>query len=150
MTPTQEKHHCTVQNAAKFMEWIATRGGLALWKSINLSNPDISWTSPVLTEDSKPYEKPSWQAANRPYRIITDASEVLVDRPKEVKRFHIAVRRSQGLSLKVSDGGSRRIRHFLAKHHEKDPWYEFDYDTQEAVIYVADGTMPLSEWREGK
>ena len=36
--------------------------------------------------------------------------------PVEVKRFHVAVRLgSQGFSLKVSDGGSRRIRREVAK-----------------------------------
>jgi len=53
----------------------------------------------------------------------------------EVKRFRVGVRMdSQGLCLKVTDGGSRRILRELLKVGDGS-FYEFDYFTQEAVIY---------------
>jgi hypothetical protein len=53
----------------------------------------------------------------------------------EVKRFHVAVRiGGQGFCLKVTDGGTRRIWRELAKAGTGS-FYEFDYNTQEAVIY---------------
>lgn len=52
----------------------------------------------------------------------------------EVKRFHIGLRMgSQGLIVKVTDGGTRRIRHEVAKAGD-GAYYTFDYGTQEAVI----------------
>ena len=149
MTKDNEKHHCTAENAMRTLSWIRTRGGLALWQSIDLSDPGKSWTTPALTEDGKPYEKPTWKAASEPYRIITDAADVLVDIPKEVKRFHVAVYTgAQGLKIKVTDGGSRRIRAAVRKAADQygEAWSEFDYGTQEAVIFVAEKSVPLSEW----
>jgi hypothetical protein len=55
---------------------------------------------------------------------------------KEVKRFRVGIRMgSQGLRVKVTDGGSRRIRREVAKAGA-GATYTFDYMTQEAVILV--------------
>jgi hypothetical protein len=124
---------------------LATRGGIAQWPSVNLSNPGASWSTPALT-DGKPTPKPNWQCSNEPSQIVTDAAEVMVEVPKEVKRFRVGVRRgSEGFTLKVTDGGTRRIRKECAKAGEHS-WYEFDYDTQEAVIYVPEKRVPLTEF----
>ena len=144
-----EKHVCNPQSAKQMLEWIKTRGGLALWRSINLSNPGETWTTPLNKADGTPMPKQSWEMANEPYRVITDPAEVEVHIPKEVKRFHVGVRMgSQGLSWKVTDGGSRRIEREVAKANEKygDAWYEFDYSTQDAVILVPDARIPLEEF----
>ena len=149
MSTQPEKHICQPEHAKQFLEWIKTRGGLALWRSINLSNPDKTWTTPAKSMDGTPMPKQSWEMANEPYRIITDPAEVEVHVPKEVKRFRVGVRMgSQGFSLKVTDGGSRRIKREVAKAKENysDAWYEFDYSTQEAVIMVPDSKSPLEEF----
>src|ERR1035437_8627895 len=128
-----EKHRVKAENAARIWEWLETRGGIVVWDSVNLSNPGASWTGPLNDKDGKPAIKPNWQCANTPGRVITDAAEVVVDVPKEVKRFHIAIRMgSQGISYKVTDGGTRRIRAACAKAG-KDSWYEFNYVEQSVV-----------------
>ena len=144
-----EKHVCMPHDAELLLKWIKTRGGLALWRSVNLSNPGKTWTTPVKAPDGSPMPKQSWEMANEPYRIITDPAEVEVHVPKEVKRFHVGVRMgSQGFTIKVTDGGTRRIRREVAKAKEKygDAWYEFDYVTQDAVIMVPDVKIPLEEF----
>ncbi len=134
------------QNAPLILTWMRKRGGVAVWGSLNLSDPGKTWTTPVRAEDGTPAPKPHWGATNEPLRVITDMDNILVDTPKEVKRFHVAVRTgAQGMSLKVSDGGSRRIKKEVAKAGE-EAWYEFDYDTQEAVVYVPDATETLQAW----
>lgn len=142
-----EKHVVTAQNAEAIWRWLNTRGGLALWKSINLSNPGASWTGPLNAEDGTPKTKPTWQAEDTPSRIITDPDEVVVSEDAEVKRFHVGVRMGgQGFMLKVTDGGSRRIRREVSKAGE-NAYYVFDYDTQEAVIMAPKGTMvPIAEY----
>lgn len=142
-----EKHHCSPDNVKTFMEWLTTRGGLALWQSANLSNPGASWTTPVQTISGKPTPKPTWQAYEQPSRIITDPGEVVVDIPKEIKRFRVGVRRAD-FSLKVTDGGTRKIRAAVSKAAEQygDAWYEFDYSTQEAVIFVPEKSLPLQDY----
>lgn len=140
-------HTVTAENAEKISKWMRERGGIAVWSSINLSNLDAGWTTPARNEDGTPAGKPSWQADEIP-EIITDPAEVSVSFDKEVGRFRVAVRRgSQGLSFKVTDGGTRRIRKAVAKAGE-GAYYKFDYETQQAVIMAPDKTMTLIEWRE--
>lgn len=143
---TMVKHQVTAANAAKIQKWFEDRGGIAIWESVNLSNPGASWTTPATSPVGGPPEKPSWQAASAPARVITDQADVDVIVPKLVKRFHIGVRMgSNGTMLKVTDGGTRRIRRELTKAGEGS-WYEFDYEQQDVLIYVPGEAVPLSEW----
>jgi hypothetical protein len=146
-------HIVEAVNAAKIAEWLFTRGGIAIWESVNLSNPGASWTTPLNDENGQPKPKPTWQAGDEPARIITDPGWVHVVTPKEVKRFHVAIRATGpfGMTLKCTDGASRRIRKAVDKANEKlgrdECWYSFDYETQEAVIYAPGETVQLSCWR---
>lgn len=139
------KHTVTAENAPKIHQWFAERGGIAVWASINLSNPGASWTTPATDPVGAPATKPTWEAESTP-TLITDPADVEVVVPKEVKRFRVGVRVSNGgLQLKVTDAGTRKIRAAVAKAGD-DAWHEFDYDTQEAVIYVPGSKVPLPDW----
>lgn len=147
-----DNHQVYPENAAMILDWIRTRGGIAIWDSANLSNPGASWTCPVNDEAGNPKGKPTWEAG-KIERVITDPAEVDVVAPKEVKRFRVGVRMgSQGFMMKVTDGGSRRIRKEVDKAQEKhgSAWHVFDYGTQEAVILVPDQTVPLLEFVQEK
>jgi hypothetical protein len=136
---------CTPENAPSFAEWIATRDGVALWRSVDLSDCHASWSTPLNEKDGTPTPSPHWKAQKSP-RIITQARDIVVVTHEEVKRFRVGVRRgSQGLSYKVTDGGTRRIRAAVDKAGE-GAFYEFDYGTQEAVIKAPTSTTPLDEW----
>ena len=141
--------------ASRAWEWIRNRGGLAVWRSINLSNPGAIWYTPVLTEDEKPYEKPSWQSESVPTRIILRPQDLIVCVFEEFKRFHVALRVSgNGLMRKCTRGSSDRIYRALAKAGE-DSYYRLDDQTQEAVIYKPGFRCNLLEWyntyqKEGK
>jgi hypothetical protein len=142
---------CTPENAPRFWKWIHKRGGLAKWKSVDLSDPGKSWTTPVLDKDGQPSAKQHWKMANAPSETCTNPDEVMVVTEKEVKRYRVGIRvGSQGMSLKVTDAGSRRIRATLAKmNEERDDemaTYHFDYETQEAVFTVPDKMITLTEW----
>jgi len=144
------KHTCTIENAPRFAEWIKTRGGVAVWRSVNLSNPGASWSTPALTVEGEPTPKPTWQADSQPESVFTDPADIGVSIDKEVKRFHVAVRPgSNGLSLKVSDGGSRRIRKEVEKAGE-GAYHVFDYyDYDNAVIMAPAGeSVSLKQWME--
>ena len=135
------------ENAAKFSEWLKTRGGLAVWRSVDLSDPGASCTTPALTEDGKPYSKPHWKYANEPERIITDASEVQVQRMVEVKRFHVATKRGSGfMQLVLTDASDARVRKALDKAG-KGSSYVFDYgDYENCIILKPDKVQSLPEW----
>jgi ribosomal protein S6 len=139
-------HVVNEQNASKIVDWLFNRGGIAVWSSINLSNPGQTWTAPLNDADGNRLPKQNWQMANEPSRIITSVDEIVVSTDKEVKRFHVGVRMgSQGMMMKVTDGGTRRIRAAVAKAGE-GAYYRFDYETQEAVIMAPDKQVMLSEW----
>ena len=42
-----EKYHISPETAPKALDWIKTRGGIAVWQSVNLSNPGATWTTPA-------------------------------------------------------------------------------------------------------
>lgn len=134
------------ENAETFRGWIAARGGIAVWSSIDLSDPGKTWNTPAQTKEGLPYFKPSWQAANEPERIITDPADVEVVEPREVKRFRVAVRLgAQGFKVKCTDASSAKIRREVEKAGD-GAWHQFDYGTQEAVIYAPGKVTPLVEW----
>ena len=144
------KHQIAPENAQTIHDWLATRGGIAIWSSANPADPSGSWTTPVNHADgSRRTEKPHWSALAIS-RVITDPAEIEVVVPKEIRRFHIAVRMgTNGLILKLTDASSRRVRQAVQKasqQHGTEAWYAFDYSTQEAVIYVADKKVSLPEW----
>jgi hypothetical protein len=136
-------------NARLLAGWLQSGRGVAHWESIDLSDPGYALTTPALTE-GKPTPKPHWKVANEPVFITFDPANILVQRIKLVKRFHIAVRTgANGLMLKVSDGGSRRIRREVTKAGE-GAFHVFDYETQDALIYRPIASIPLPEWLKGQ
>jgi hypothetical protein len=141
------RHTCNVQNAEKFADWIKNRGGVAVWTSADLSDPSYSMSSPA-EKDGKPYPKPSWKVGNSPV-VITDPKEIGVSDDVEVKRFHVSVQvGGQGLCLKVTDGGSRRIRKEVEKAGD-GAYYVFDYGSEDnCVIMKPKGWKSLAEWME--
>lgn len=94
-----------------------------------------------------PMTKPNWQCDSTPSLIVTDPALIEVYEPVVWKRFHVGVRMgSQGMSLKVTDGGSRRIRAEVEKAGEGS-YYEFDYWAHEnCLIYKTVSKGSLKDW----
>lgn len=153
---TNDTHECPVNNAALFAEWIATRGGLLLWRSADLSDSGKTWTTPATTPEGKAYLKPHWRLEDKPYAHITSTSSVNVIAYREVKRFHVAIRRggSQSLVFKLTDASSRKLKAACAKAAASsvynDAIHGFDYSTQEAVISVPVKIISLTTWLKEK
>jgi hypothetical protein len=137
-----------VVHAEKFSEWLKNRQGIAQWKSIDLSDPGAGCVTPAKAEDGTDYPKPYWKYANTPAFILTSPDDVFLTVSKEVKRFYVAVRRgAQGFKIKCTDASSRKIENTLEKLGN-EAYYEFDYETQEAVFYLPDSKITLTEWRK--
>ena len=138
------KFRINAKNARQVAEWLAARGGIAVWKSVNLSNPNGQWITPAKDEAGAPYGKPTWQAANAPERVITDPNEIEVETGRLFKRFHVGLRRgAQGLSFKLTDAASRCLRETMSRAGP-DSWYEFDYSEQDALVFVPAEVLPFS------
>jgi hypothetical protein len=79
--------------------------------------------------------------------VITSAADIDVIKDREVKRFRVGLRRgAQGMSIKVTDAGTRRIREAVTKAGD-GAHYVFDYETQEAVILAPESKIPLDQWK---
>ena len=143
-----DKVSCSPKNVPLFLDWINNRGGIAVWTSVNLSDPARTFSRPLNDLNDKPLPKTG--TCGDIIQLARTVEDVEVFVPREVKRFHVAVRvGSQGLSLKVTDGGTRRLRAEVDKAVEKygTAWYVFDYGSYEnAVIMTNDTLTPLSEW----
>ena len=160
------RHSCNVGNAFKLWTWIRERGGVAVWRSVNLADLGASWSTPVRIECRNcngrgefpdhnqcvvcngeklvTADKPHWSAANEPV-IIADPKEIGVVTDREVKRFRVGIRVSgNGLSLKCTDAASRRIRRELEKAGEGSSYH---FEDGEAVITAPDGAViSLEAW----
>jgi hypothetical protein len=138
----------TPENARRIWDWLTTRGGILHWHSVDLSDPGWSMATPATDSNGAPTAKPHWKAGNKP-ELQTDASAVVVTEYKEVKRFHVAIRRSSnGLSEKLTDASAEKLCKAIRRASKPDALatYHFDYWTQEAVILAPTGTTPLAEF----
>lgn len=140
------KQDCYEENAQKFWSWIKTRGGVAVWHSVNLSNPGVSWSTPKLQENGEPSTPPTWQSGNEP-KVITDPELIEVFTSTEHKRFHVAIQRGGSFNFKCTDASSKKIRREVEKAGE-GAYYEFDYSVQEAVIMKSKSLGNLKEYAE--
>lgn len=127
-------------DAQKLRQWIKEDGGVAVWNSVNLGNPGGQWLTGAKSG------RPNWQAGVLPAQVITDPTRIGVLDYKLVKRFHVAVRPgSNGLSLKLTDASSARVRKALAAAGP-GATYDFDYWSQDALIFAPAGDpKPLVE-----
>ena len=126
------------EHARQIADWLKNRGGIAIWRTLNLSDPGKSWTTPA---DSS---RPDRYAESLPSEVITDPNDVGVTQYREHKRFHVALRMGkQGFALKLTDASNNRLNRALQKAGAGSS-YEFDYETQEAVILVPDKVEPIN------
>lgn len=139
-----ERLQCSPENAARFADWIATRGGVAVWRSVNLSNPGASWSTPALAADGKPMARPTWEVDNKPERVVMSADDVDVTTGREVKRVKIALRRGDGLSIVLTSHSSKKLR-AACDAAGPDSWYEFD-GMGYALVFVPGEVVELSAW----
>lgn len=149
-TPDPAKIQCQPENASKYKDWLANRGGLFVWRSANLSNPGQQWVGPARDKDGNAATKENWQMENTPSRHITDISQVEVEVDKVLKELRCGIRRGgNGLTLKFTDGGSNRIRKEIEKagpgayHVPIFPAFE---GCPNVMIVVPDKIVPLAEF----
>lgn len=130
------------EHAGKYRDWLRTRGGLALWKSVNLSNPGAEWVTPA---DAL---KPTWEAAQNP-TIVTDPAQVGIYTEVLFKRVRVALRMSgNGLSTKLTDHSQRKLDKALDACREKHGSAHYRISTEDdgpgVNVYYTAGIEPLN------
>jgi hypothetical protein len=143
---TEFVHECHVGDARKFWDWIKSRGGVAVWRSVNLGNPGASWSTPVKTLSGEDFSKPTWQVDNSPSMTVTDPDVIKVFDAREVARVKLAIRtRGSSLVQKPTPASNRRVLKAL-KDAGDDAYHVYDGD--EALIMKPCGEMSLRAWAE--
>jgi hypothetical protein len=142
-----ERYTISHRQAELIGTWLKERGGVAVWGSCNLSSRPADMLTPALDKSGVRTSSPRSDCVLD--RTITDPDDLEVAIDHEVKRFHVAVRMgSQGMSLKVTDGGTRRIRKEVAKAG-KGAYYIFAYDDWDnAVIMAPEKVVPFIQYVE--
>lgn len=121
-------------NAPKFIEWLDTRGGLAVWESQLIGEPPRSWTGPVNDKEGNPTRSPDWRCGDKPARIITSYDEVEVEFLRE---------------LEVWVGCSpKQCEKKLTKLQKQFPDAFYMYESRGVVAYKVNGYVSLKQWKE--
>jgi hypothetical protein len=138
------------ETAEKIAEWLRTRDGIAIWRSVDFSRVGQTVTTPVNTSDGKPFPKPVIWVRDTPACIITDPADVLISRDVEVKRLYAGVRAGDGgLDLRYTDGASHHIRAAVANAGE-GAYHVFDPETQETVVMKPSSPLPLLDFLDAR
>lgn len=105
-------HVISADIAPKIIDWMKTRGGVEVWKSLDLATPGKELMTPLLTEEGTPREgKPHWSVGEEPTKVITKLEDLEVVVTREVKRFRVGLKRARGGTMfKCTDAASARIR----------------------------------------
>jgi hypothetical protein len=141
---------CSAEDAPKFALWIKERGGIAVWKSVNLSNPGGSWSTPVRDVNGSVNGPPTWQCGFKPDAIVSDPAEVGVYREVLFKAFPVAVRRSgNGLMLKLTDAAQRKLEATLERCKEQHGSAHYRSGVLQGPsigVFYTGSLVPLSEF----
>ena len=101
-------------DAPRIADWLANRGGVAIWQSLDLSNASARTFTPA---DAP---RPSWRYADKPVEIVTQAGDIGVYQEKLYKAFPVSLRRSSnGLTLKLTDNSQRKLNKHMNDCREK-------------------------------
>lgn len=131
-------------------EWIENRGGVAVWKCVDLGSPRIGseTLTPATHKDGTPATSPHWSNGDSPDRIVTDLSQVGVRSWREVSR--IKVRNGPPCFGNIHRADRAKLDAAMAKAGDGATW-QADYSSQSygspwftAVISVPSETIPIS------
>jgi len=92
----------------RILDWIANRGGVAVWQNIDLRSAGSKSFTPARTTTGEPTTRPGWQFAAEPLEIITDPSGVTAYTEHLWKAFPVSLRRA-GMVMKLTDGAQRKL-----------------------------------------
>jgi hypothetical protein len=138
------------ENETKIAEWLASRGGVAVWVNCDLSSSRIGneTLTPATHADGTPATSPHWSNGNSPARIVTDPADVGVREWTIVSR--VKVRRGPPCYGFFNRQDKPRLDAALAKAGDGASWTP-DYSNMkygsawfDAVISVPGEIRPLA------
>jgi hypothetical protein len=148
----------------KFEDWIKNRGGVKVWRNIDLSSCGAGPIFTPATENKEvvgadvnvegqvPYPKPSWRVDNG--EVITDINRFrFVKSFKEFKRIRVALQRGSGFNFQLTDGSQRKVDRALDQAREKfdEAVYRKDgglFDVEPLLKYERFIVVEIPEWED--
>jgi len=98
------KIEVTRKDAPKLLDWLTSRGGIAIWESLDLARAGQRSFTPADNPS------PGWQFGSKPAEIVTDRTDVGVYDETLYKAFPVSCRLgSNGLTLKLTDPSQRKL-----------------------------------------
>lgn len=131
------------RHAVKVSRWIADCGGVAVWGCLDLADPSRRFFTPARLTDGTVPGSPHWSAPRTPQRIVTDPAQVEVVTHRQVRRLRVAIRPGYGLSLRLTDAASARLRNAL---DEIGPGAVYVFEGNEAILFAEESRTPLVQW----
>jgi len=98
----------STEELPRILDWIANRGGVAVWLNRDLRSAGSKTFTPACQPDGKPSERPGWQFGPIPVEIITDPAHVTTYTEHLFKVFPVSLRR-HGMVMKLTDGAQRKL-----------------------------------------
>ena len=98
----------TTEDLPRILDWIANRGGVAVWSNQDLRSAGSKSFTPARTTTGEPTTRPGWQFAAEPIEIITDPAHVTAYTEHLFKAFPVSLRR-HGMVMKLTDGAQRKL-----------------------------------------
>lgn len=136
------EHEVAKENAKKFWDWIKDRGGVAVWRSVDLSDPGQSWSTPRMTATGEAASPPTWRASAAPDKVITNPANIGVYDRELVRTIRVGIERGSELSWVLTAAASDRLR--LALRLIGDgAFYEFSLDDNGRRVAVLYRSVPL-------
>lgn len=117
MTTKTYRIEAQASDAPRLLDWIANRGGIARWQSIDLRDPSNYGLTPALTTTGKPTTKPGWKYSNTP-DIITDPTQVGIYEEALFKAIPVSLKQS-GSSLIITDASQRKVERLIEQCEEE-------------------------------
>lgn len=108
----------STEELPRILDWIANRGGVAVWSCLDLRSAGSKTFTPACQPDGKPSERPGWQFAPKPLEIITDPAHVTAYTEDLFKAFPVSLRR-HGMVMKLTDGAQRKLDREMTLCKEK-------------------------------
>lgn len=143
------EHECSEENAAKFLEWIATRDGVTVWKSQDLGDPTASWSTPYRTTTGELTKPPHWKCGpEQTPEVFTDPSKIGVYASAPFAFVPVRLRQ-HGLALVLTKASERRLNSVMERCRKAhgSAWYRKGGLSEPSVeVRYTVETVALSEW----
>lgn len=133
------KIEVTKAEANRMLDWITSRGGVAVWECLDLRNAGAKVFTPARTTTGEPTTRPGWQYAGTPVEIVTDPADIAPYEETLYASIPVSLKH-KGMLLILSDPSQRRLDKAMrdcAEKHGNSHYRKGDLDRPTMEVYYA-------------